>query len=183
MTLRHIEDRDWPAIVELEASAYADCGLSEGLDALQSRAFPATSFVLDAGGAVAGYLLALPYPRFRYPDLARPEADRFDTSNLHLHDLVIAKRYRGLGLARRLLARLTATARDSGYGRISLVAVAGTAGFWSAQGYRGHPRVPVPAGYGPDAAYMSRTLVTRPHHPREKARQWPAIAISSAGPS
>ncbi|MFF1798820.1 GNAT family N-acetyltransferase, partial [Kitasatospora sp. NPDC058263] len=69
--------------------------------------------VLETGDRVAGYVLALPYPRFRYPDLTRPEERTFDSRNLHLHDLVIADDLRGRGLGSRLLRHLTAVAARS----------------------------------------------------------------------
>jgi ornithine decarboxylase len=156
--VRPIGAGDWTTIAALEAGAYAASGLSEGRAALESRSSPATSFVLDAGDRIGGYLLALPYPPFRFPDLSRPEDTAFRTSNLHLHDIVIDDGLRGRGWAKRLLRHLTDTARSSRYDRISLVAVGGTSGFWSARGFAPHPEVPLPAGYGPDAVYMSRAL-------------------------
>jgi ornithine decarboxylase len=159
-TVRHIEDDDWAAVAELETGAYATSGLSEGRSLLESRgrASPATSFVLDTGEAIAGYLLALPYPSFRYPDLARPELLACQSPNLHLHDLVIGAEFRGTGLARYLLQHLTERARSQKYERISLVAVAGSAGFWSARGYHPHSQVTPPPGYGVGAVYMSREI-------------------------
>ncbi|HET8662279.1 MAG TPA: MFS transporter [Micromonosporaceae bacterium] len=56
--VRPVCDRDWDSIVRIEAAAYAGAGLSEERAVLESRgrASPATSFVLDAGGRLAGYL-------------------------------------------------------------------------------------------------------------------------------
>ncbi|GID33031.1 GNAT family N-acetyltransferase [Paractinoplanes brasiliensis] len=155
--IRSIAGGDWDAIAELEFAAYGSHGLSEGRAALQSRAAssPSTSFVLDMGDRVGGYLIALPYPRFRVPDLARPEPAVFDSANLHLHDIVVDEKLRGRGWARRLLRRLTAVAQAQAYEGISLVAVDGLAGFWSSHGFRPHADVPPPGGYGPDAVYMS----------------------------
>jgi GNAT superfamily N-acetyltransferase len=159
--VRHIAGRDWGAIAALEDRAYADRALAEGREALQARgrASPGTCFVLDAGGAPEGYLLALPYPPSHCPELHGAEEARYASANLHLHDIVVAEHLRGAGLAGRLLARLTATARARRYERISLVAVAGSAGFWSRRGYRPHPDVAPPAGYGPGAVYMSRAVL------------------------
>jgi ornithine decarboxylase len=158
--VRPINTDDWNAIAALEAGAYTASGLSESRAALDSRArsSPATSFVLDAGGRIRGYVLALPYPLFRFPDLARAEDTVFRSSNLHLHDMVVGDEFRGRGWAKRLLRHLTDTAMSSRYKRISLVAVGGTAGFWSAHGYRVHSDIALPAGYGPDAVYMSRVI-------------------------
>ncbi|MEV8441873.1 GNAT family N-acetyltransferase [Actinosynnema sp. NPDC051121] len=158
--IRPIDADDWCAIVDLEADAYSGTGHSETRTALESRArsSPATSFVLDVGESVRGYLIALPYPRFRFPELDRVEETVFRSSNLHLHDISIAKEIRGRGWAKRLLRHLTDTARSTGYEQISLVAVGGTTGFWSAHGYRAHPEVSLSRTYGPDAIYMSRVI-------------------------
>jgi ribosomal protein S18 acetylase RimI-like enzyme len=170
LRIRRIADGDWDSIVAMESSAYADLGLSEGRAALESRVrvSPATCCVVDLGPRPAGYLLALPYPMFRYPDLERaeestspsPPASSSPTRNLHLHDLVIAKSFRRRGLARHLLNRLVVTARSSGYERISLVAVGGSETFWSARGFTAHDGVVPPGGYGANAVYMSRPLLT-----------------------
>ncbi|GIF16354.1 GNAT family N-acetyltransferase [Actinoplanes teichomyceticus] len=162
--VRPIDAPDWPAIAALESGAYAELGLSESPDALRSRAHPATSFVLDAGGRVGGYLLALPYPPARCPDLSGPEGSGFHGGNLHLHDIVVDAELRGRGWGRRLVRHLVEEAQSRSYDRISLVAIDGTAGFWSARGFRPHPEVEVPASYGPGAVYMSRDL-NRPAPP------------------
>lgn len=158
--IRPISADDWDGIVALEAAAYADAGLSEGRAALESRAHasPGTCFVLDVAGDVAGYVLSLPYPRFRWPDLANPERAAHRSANLHLHDIVVSTALRGRGLAKHLLRHLTATALERAYERISLVAVGGSATFWSANGYLGHPEVALPGSYGADAVYMSRAV-------------------------
>lgn len=158
--IRSINADDWSTIAALEAGAYTASGLSESHTALESRACssPATSFVLDVGERIGGYLIALPYPRFRFPDLARAEDTVFSSSNLHLHDIVIGDEFRNRGWAKRMLRHLTDTAISFRYERISLVAVGGTTGFWSAHGYRVHPEVALSAGYGADAVYMSRVI-------------------------
>jgi ribosomal protein S18 acetylase RimI-like enzyme len=170
VTVRHLADRDWDAVVALEHDAYAGLGLSEGRTALRSRAAvsPGTCFVLDLGGRTAGYLLALPYPEFRCPDLGRvePPAPGAATRNLHLHDIVIAPALRRRGLGRHLLGHLTGTARARGDRRISLVAVGGSDRFWSARGFVPHPGVAPADGYGTDAVYMSRPVpAARPGPP------------------
>ncbi|MFC1400040.1 MULTISPECIES: GNAT family N-acetyltransferase [Streptacidiphilus] len=168
-TIRGIRPDDWEAIVELEANAYTALGLSEGRTALQSRvrASPATCFVLEHGAnrrrRVAGYLLALPYPRFRYPGLDQPERTAFRSPNLHLHDLVVAEELRRCGLAGRLLRRLETVARAREHRHVSLVAVAGTDAFWSRHGFAPHREVAAPEHYGARAVYMSKPLGVPPH--------------------
>ncbi|MFG2792589.1 GNAT family N-acetyltransferase [Streptomyces sp. NPDC048419] len=157
--VRPVREGDWAHIAALEADAYASCSLSEGQAALESkgRASPGTCFVLDLDGRIAGYLLALPYPRFRYPDLAQTDEPVRRARNLHLHDMVVAEDQRGRGWGGRLLGRLTATARPA-YEHISLIAVGGMAPFWAARGYRAHPEIRLPRSYGDDAVYMSLTV-------------------------
>jgi ribosomal protein S18 acetylase RimI-like enzyme len=160
LSVRPIAEQDWPAVVALEAQAYSDIGLSEGRAALESRALasPQTCLVLNVGPQVAAYVLALPYPLFRYPVLARTEAEAFSSANLHLHDLVVAEEFRRRGLARHLEQRLARTARSLKYTSISLIALAGSRGFWVACRYEGRPEVSVSVSYGADAVYMTRMI-------------------------
>ncbi|MER6110935.1 GNAT family N-acetyltransferase [Streptomyces hirsutus] len=156
LRIRPLAEDDWPRVAALEAEVYAPAGLSEGREALESRgrASPATCFVLETGDRIAGYVLALPYPPSRYPDLERPEERSFTSSHLHLHDLVVADDLRGRGLGSRLVRHLTAAARQ-GYEEVSLVAVGGTESFWARHGFRPDRRVELPASYGENAVYMS----------------------------
>ncbi|MEU2021828.1 GNAT family N-acetyltransferase [Streptomyces sp. NPDC016469] len=159
-TIRPLREEDWGEVVALERRAYAASGLSEGEEALRSRhrASPSTCFVLLCEGAFGGYLLALPYPLGRCPDLRLLEQVGPAGTNLHLHDLVIAERLRGRGLAPRMLRHLEEAGRTAGYRTSSLVAVHGTQGMWSALNYRVRPGTPLPASYGPAAVYMTREL-------------------------
>ncbi|MFC5720823.1 GNAT family N-acetyltransferase [Streptomyces gamaensis] len=159
LRIRPIAEQDWDGIVALESRAYTPLGLSEERTVLKSRAdaSPGTCFVLDAGGRLAGYVLALPYPPFHHPDLRRPQTTVPPSRNLHLHDLVIAPGLRRAGLARHLLRHLTLTARENGYRRMSLIAVGGSDTYWARHGFTAHPG-PAPDGYGADAVPMSRAL-------------------------
>ncbi|MEU7312891.1 GNAT family N-acetyltransferase [Streptomyces sp. NPDC007083] len=160
-----IVDGDWDAIAALERDAYGGIGLCEGRAALQARASasPATCFTLDLGPRTVGYVLALPYPAFRYPGLERAEETSRSVpsaeGNLHLHDIVVARPLRRRGLAQHLLRHLGRLARARGDERISLVSVGGSEGFWSARGFVPHPRiVPAGSGYGAGAVYMSKPV-------------------------
>lgn len=156
--IRAVTEADWPEVVALEAEAYADTALVEGEAALRSRASAGTCLVLDLDGRIAGYALALPYPRFRYPDLTRPEKTPHCSSNLHLHDLVVTAPLRRRGLGSRMARHLTDVARTRGFETMSLIAVAGREPFWRANGYRPHHEARLPAGYGSGAVYMSARL-------------------------
>lgn len=165
---RNIAGEDWDGIAELEAETYAASGLSEGEAALRSKCLvsPSTCFALDFGPKIVGYLIALPYPMGRYPDLNWIEEANHLSPNLHLHDLVISAGFRGRGLAKYLLHHLTSKAGSEGFEQISLIAVGGSAAFWSANGYRVNDGIAIPSGYGPDAVYMSKAL----HGGRRKRR-------------
>lgn len=157
--IRPIEESDWSSIIALESDTYGKQELSESPEVLRSRANPATSFVLDMDGRTGGYLLALPYPPLRFPDLTSPENSAFESRSLHLHDMVIDADFRSRGWGGRLARHLIKTGQSLGYGRIALVSVDGSAGFWGSLGFRAQPDVPLPASYGSDAVYMSRDLV------------------------
>lgn len=158
--VRFIEDYDWDAVTGIESDTYLPLGLSEGREALVSRGrlSPETCFVVEAGQRVVGYVLALPYASDRYPDLHQPDIGSPNPANLHLHDMAVATGHRGRGLGKRMLGRLVPEARRLGYEQISLVAVGGSDGFWSARGFRPRPEVAVTAQYGPDARYMTLSL-------------------------
>ncbi|WP_328874473.1 GNAT family N-acetyltransferase [Streptomyces sp. NBC_00287] len=160
MRIRTIADADWPGVAALEAAVYGGSSLLEGRAALESRgrASPSTCFVLDLDDRIAGYVLALSYPAFRYPDLGRSERNVFRSPNLHLHDLAVAEQLRGRGWGSALLRQLTVAARSQRYRRISLIAVGGMETFWSAHGYLTHREVQLPPSYGKNAVYMSTAL-------------------------
>ncbi|MEU2084365.1 GNAT family N-acetyltransferase [Streptomyces albus] len=174
--IRAITDADWDRIAELERRTYLPLGLSEGQAALRSKAevSPETCFVLTVGSRPGGYLVALPFPPFDYPDLyLDPTTTRQPVSgsrNLHLHDLVVAPRLRRRGLAQRLLHHLTRTALARGYEQISLVAVGRSQRFWAARGFTPQPAAGTPAGYGKNAVYMSRALPAAGQPTRRPAR-------------
>ncbi|MFJ3787388.1 GNAT family N-acetyltransferase [Kitasatospora sp. NPDC090091] len=172
--IRPLAPGDWDGVVALEERAYAASGLSEGRAALESRgrASPDTCFALEYRGRFGGYLLALPYPLYRCPDLSRAEAagsvagrPAAPPGNMHAHDLVIAEELRGRGLAPLMLGHLAATARARGFATISLVAVRGSDVLWAPLGYRAAPAVALPASYGDRAVYMSMSLAAGPAVP------------------
>ncbi|MEU9045011.1 MULTISPECIES: GNAT family N-acetyltransferase [unclassified Kitasatospora] len=170
--IRLLREDDWDEVVALEERAYAASGLSEGREALRSRhrASPDTCFVLEHTSRLGGYLLALPYPLFRCPDLSRSEHEHGDgeggeSTNLHAHDLVIAEELRGAGRSHRMLSHLEQTARAAGYRTLSLVAVRGSHVLWTPLGYRARPEIELPASYGTRAVYMAMPLDPVPARP------------------
>ncbi|MET8539283.1 GNAT family N-acetyltransferase [Kitasatospora sp. NPDC004799] len=200
--IRLLREEDWDAVVALEERAYAASGLSEGREALRSRhrASPDTCFVLEHRGGVGGYLLALPYPLFRCPDLSRSEdgsgaggSGAGGTSedgtgpggrptNMHAHDLVISEELRGRGLSQRMLRHLEETARAAGYRTASLVAVRGSHVLWTPLGYRARPEIELPESYGSRAVYMAMPLDPVPVRPPLPHATDPAAGPRSTDP-
>ncbi|MFD0346690.1 GNAT family N-acetyltransferase [Kitasatospora aburaviensis] len=178
--IRPLAPGDWDGVVTLEERAYAASGLSEGRVALESRgrASPDSCFALEYRGRFGGYLLALPYPLYRCPDLSLAEAAAANDaaadpvalpSNMHAHDLVITEELRGRGLAPLMLDHLAATARARGFATISLVAVRGSDVLWAPLGYRADSAVALPESYGDRAVYMSMSLAATPTVPATPA--------------
>jgi predicted N-acetyltransferase YhbS len=157
ISIRALAPADWPSVTRIESAAYAPLGLSEDPSVLRSRAGAGTSFVLSLGSSLAGYLLALPFQYGRFPSLAESSIPA-DSPDLHLHDMAVAAEHRGTGLGSRLAGHLFSAARAQGYTRVSLVSVGGSGAFWTRHGFQPRPEVPAPAGYGPGATYMSRSL-------------------------
>jgi predicted N-acetyltransferase YhbS len=157
--LRSLTEADWPSVQALESVTYAPLGLSEDASVLRSRAGAGTSFVLSLDSGIAGYVLALPYLYGRFPSLSEA-SDVSSSADLHLHDMVVAAEHRGSGLGSRLAGHLFSAARAQDYTRVSLVSVGGSGAFWTRHGFQPRPEVPAPAGYGPGATYMSRSLLT-----------------------
>ncbi|MER5866266.1 GNAT family N-acetyltransferase [Kitasatospora sp. NPDC002040] len=158
--VRQLADGDWDIVVALEHEAYAADGLSEGREALQSRAVasPGTCFVLEQDGVVCGYLLSLPYPPLHSPDLSRVEDTVYESDNLHVHDVVIAKDQQSRNLAEVLMVQFHSRARELGYQSVSMVAVRGSEILTRLLGYRSNREVALPASYGRRAVYMSMPL-------------------------
>jgi ornithine decarboxylase len=156
-TIRALSAADWQEVAAIESAAYTPLGLSEDPAILPSRAGSETSFVLTVGSAIAGYVLALPFEYGRFPALADPSGIS-PSADLHLHDMAIAAEHRQSGHGRRLAEHLLSVARARHYARVSLVSVGGSGAFWSRHGFLSRPEVPAPAGYGPGATYMSRSL-------------------------
>ncbi|TPG59775.1 GNAT family N-acetyltransferase [Roseomonas nepalensis] len=130
---------------------------SDAVLAERQRLFPAGCLLLEGEGGALGYALAHPWHRARPPALDTPLGALPPRPGvLHLHDLAILPAARGGGAGRRALGLLAALA---GPLPLSIVAIAGTAGFWRAQGFREAGDAALEAllrRYDPEARYMER---------------------------
>jgi GNAT superfamily N-acetyltransferase len=121
---------------------------------------PAGCLVLEAPAGPVGYAIGHPWLRRDFPPLdtligALPaEAGAF-----YIHDVALLPQARGTGAAGAVARRLIGLAADLGLGELSLVAVNGSAPFWSRQGFADATDAGLRArlgGYGADALFMSR---------------------------
>lgn len=151
---------DLDGVAAVAAIAFPDHPESHACFAERLALCPQLCFVLEDGGAIAGYLIAYPWPQGAIPPLdtllgALPD----DRSALYLHDLALLPRARGGGRAGAGIALLLERARALGAASISLVSVNDSAAFWEAQGFTS---VEAPAGklasYGEGARYMRRAI-------------------------
>lgn len=78
---------------------------------------------------------------------------------LYLHDLSVARRARGSGVAALLIEQFFACMHRLGLAQARLTAVNGSAPYWARRGFQALPvQGPLAAlieGYGPDARYMA----------------------------
>ncbi|AKM30294.1 hypothetical protein AB870_09540 [Pandoraea faecigallinarum] len=165
---------DLPQILAVQAVAYGDVML-ESEAALGSRLAlsPGTCWVAEdtprarGEASIAGYLFSHPWHLAAPPPLdtildALPEAP----DCWYVHDMALAPRTRGAGVAGQLYAAaLTAVTAVPARGLRSsaLVAVQQSQGFWARFGYAAvtdvSPLIAAKlAGYGDGAVFMTRTL-------------------------
>lgn len=124
---------------------------------------PEGCLVLRRAGdrAVIGYTLTHPWEAATVPPL-NTRLGRLPAAELYyIHDLALLPAARGLRAGSAAVRRIEAHARALGLTRVALVAVNNSGDFWRAQGFA---QVDSPywaqklASYGPDAAYMAKTL-------------------------
>jgi len=127
------------------------------------RLHPDGCWVLATPGpGIAGYVISHPWHLGEPPALnvllGRLPAP---ASTYYIHDLALLPAARGSGAAGSIMAQLVRQARQLGLPSLALVAVNGSAAFWTKQGFAA---VTVPgasnctSSYGDDANLMIRTL-------------------------
>ncbi len=159
--LRPMREDDLDAVLAVQALCYPPAMQEAGAVVLaRLRAAPATTLAACDGAGVCGYLFAYPSVSGKVTplDAAFDVAARPDT--LYLHDLAVAPRAHGRGLARRLVLRMLALGAARGLARSALVSVQDSRAFWEALGYAAAApdaagRAAL-AGYPAGALYMTR---------------------------
>ncbi len=135
--IRAIERRDLDAVLAVQAACYPPA-MQEAAPVLLARleAAAGTCVLAEDGEGVCGYLFAYPSRQGRVTPLGAGFAPALDADTLYLHDLSVAPRAHGRGLARALVGHVLALAQKQGLASSALVSVQDTAGFWEALGYR-----------------------------------------------
>jgi len=140
VTLREINDRDWPSVDRLQRMAYS-AELLEGIDALQSigQRSPKTCLLAEDSEPL-GYLIAHPWMAEDLPPLnvVLPEIPT-GAQTWFLHDLALSPAARGRGIARELVETGFAAGRALGLRDAALLSVQGSEFFWQKFGFRTRP--------------------------------------------
>lgn len=165
--IRAMRLEDLDAVLAVQAACYPP-SMQEAAPvvAARMRAAGETCVVAEDGSGVCGYLFAYPSRLGLVTPLGAEFAPASHPDTLYLHDLSVAPRAHGRGLARNLVGHVLALAGERGLASSALVSVQDTAGFWSALGYRAEDAAcpaaqTALAGYPGMARYMVRTLTGR----------------------
>ncbi|PNQ50806.1 hypothetical protein C1141_21435, partial [Vibrio agarivorans] len=90
-----------------------------------------TSCVIEIDSKVCGYIIALPYPINSFPEINSTETKRYQSDNLHIHDLSICAENRKQGFAKTLFNYLKEKSVRENFSSISIVSIDGAFDFWS----------------------------------------------------
>lgn len=133
-------------------------GFPEDAEVLAERLalHPAGCFALDGPAGLAGYLLSHPWRDGAAPKLNRRlGAIPADAATYYIHDLALQPAAQGTGAAGAIIRHLLS--ETAAFPRHALVAVNGSAPFWSRFGFR-PAEGPDLASYGGEAVYMVRAF-------------------------
>lgn len=162
---RPMRAADLAAVDDLSVRIHPDFPESPEVLAEKFRRFPRGCFVLAAAPEEQpkGYCFSHPWMFGPPPALdtmlgALPEA----ATAYFIHDLTVEASLRGRNFASTLVPRLFEAARDAAIGRVMLVAVSGSAPFWTRMGFHRTDddvlQSASHAKYGPGAVHMNRDL-------------------------
>ena len=163
--IRPMTEQDLTAMLAVQAACYPPEMQEPGPVVLaRLRAAPGTTLVACDAQGICAYVFAY---RSRLGAVT-PLGARFepaqDADTLYIHDLAVAPRALGRGLARRLVAGLFECAPGLGLPNAALVAVQDARRFWEGQGFAacapGQESAQALASYPGVAVYMTRPLIT-----------------------
>jgi GNAT superfamily N-acetyltransferase len=136
MNWRAMSALDLPAVEAIAAAVHPDFYESPEVLAEKRLLYPNGAHLLEIGERPVGYVLSHPWRSDAIPALngmlgAIPaEADTY-----YLHDMALLPLARRIGAARFMVDALARHAAARGFATMSLVAVNGSQGFWSRQGF------------------------------------------------
>jgi predicted N-acetyltransferase YhbS len=152
---------DLDAVLAVQAACYPP-PMQEAADVVRARvhASPDTVLVARDGDGVCAYLFAYPSRLGKVTSLGGEFSVPQTPDTLYLHDLAVAPRAAGQGIARRLVDAMLA--RAGGLRHSALVSVQDSRRFWESLGYlRADGDVAALATYPADAVYMTKRLSAR----------------------
>ncbi|KGF81792.1 hypothetical protein IA69_11090 [Massilia sp. JS1662] len=154
-------EADLDAVLAVQAACYPPA-MQEAADVVRARlrASPDTVLVARDAAGVCAYLFAYRSRLGKVTPLGGHFALPDAPDTLYLHDLAVAPRAAGQGVARRLVEAMLV--RAGGLRHSALVSVQDTRRFWESLGYL--PAAGDPAAlatYPDDALYMARRLSAR----------------------
>lgn len=161
--LRPMHPDDLDQALAIQSQAYP-AFLIESAAAFASRLSVAAPYCLAAerDGVLLAYLLAHGWPSREPPPVNAVLDPERRGDALFLHDLAVSGAARGAGIGEALVAHALASATADGLVRAELIAVEGAAAYWRRLGFADETPSPAlaakVAGYGPAAAWMSRSL-------------------------
>lgn len=164
ISIRAMRPDDLDAVLAVQAACYPPSMQEAGEVVLARMRLAGESCVVAQDGeGVCAYLFAYPSRLGKVTPLGAEFDAAAGADTLYLHDLSVAPRVHGRGLARRLVGQLLAQARAQGMTASALVSVQDTAGFWTGLGYEafetGCPAAHAAlASYPGVARYMVRVL-------------------------
>lgn len=127
------------------------------------RLFPQGCFTLAEAGAIEGYCFSHPWKKGAPPSLDTflGEVPR-EADSYFIHDLTLDASMRKRNLAAAVVPGLVRAAQDAKLSHMTLVAVNGSAPFWSRMGFHATSdqgiQVAAHAKYGAGAVHMERLL-------------------------
>jgi GNAT superfamily N-acetyltransferase len=155
---RFMTAADLPAVSAVAAKVHPDFPEDDAVFAERQRLFPPGCRVLAGSGGLAAYAVSHPWRAGSCPPLntllgALPEP----ASTYYIHDIALLPAARGTGAAGEVVEALKREALGARLKELSLVAVNGSASFWSRMGFveaGGADLADKLSSYGADARYM-----------------------------
>jgi GNAT superfamily N-acetyltransferase len=151
---------DIDAVVAIAAEVHPSFPERREVFAERLELAPEGALILDMDGVRAGYAITHPASRFEPPALDSLLGRLSEGADVwYIHDVALLPVARGRGGASRVTPMIARAARRAGLERLALIAVNGSAPFWSRQGFGRVDHAGLAAklaSYGDDAAYMER---------------------------